>query len=365
MTAANVKTPYPGGRRLSRLVHLWLGLVFGLPLALVSLSGLPITYWSLTEQVTAPAFYPSPVHGNGVSLDAAVGNAQIAVPDADLTSFFLIDNGGAVHVKLLREDGAVLEVAVSMENGAVLGIRDPAQAPVMRFYDFHTRIWLGDAGAIVVLVLATALIASNVSGLVMWWPRRNRLIQALQPRLREGRRFRDVHLLAGVYTLVPILLAAGTTVLLAWPSTSAPLASSPAALIGSGEMPAPLSVIEAGLADQTPPLRVRSMRGLNVPALSVSGVAETDSGLWRFEAERSTGRIAFAEPLSTTSLDATLRHLHVGSFAGDLGRVIMAVAAVMPSLLFITGLVWWARRRRSSKTRIKPATALPANRSGE
>lgn len=328
-------------------MHLWLGLVFGLPIALVSLAGLPITYWSTTDRMTTPTFYPpAPKGALGHSLDDAVLTAALAIPDAAASSLYIIETGSAAHVMLDLPHGEKREVAVSLHDGKMLGLRDPERAAVIRLYDFHTRLWSGERGEMLVLFLAFILMVSTLTGVILWWPRRGKIGTALQPQLRRGRRLRDLHLLIGLYTLLPILAAAATTIGLAWPEDkAAPLPEGRQTAV-TASPPAVLDIIKDRLRENEQPLRLRSVRSFSDSNAILTGVADTDGELWSFEADRETGDIEALERLQTTSSDATLRQIHTGAFAGSTGQTVMALSSVVPMLLLITGLIWWLRTSR-------------------
>ena len=95
--------------------------------------------------------------------------------------------------------GNAREVAVDPSTGNVLATRDPDRSLVTLFYDFHTRMWLGEAGRWIILTLAGALLGLIVSGLVVWSRRTGRWLRHLAPRLRRGRRVRDLHALLALY----------------------------------------------------------------------------------------------------------------------------------------------------------------------
>jgi uncharacterized iron-regulated membrane protein len=202
-----------------RQVHLWLALVLGAPIALASAAGLPINYWELTDSWADPAFYPEQMEGQVLGLGELSAAALRAADGGAVASVYTPRVGGALHVTVERE-GVSREYSVHRATGEVLGSRDFQISFIARTYDLHSRLWLGDIGRSVIFALAAGLLALTATGAVLWWPRSRSVWGAFALRLRNGRRLRDLHSLLGLYTVVPVLLASATTLLLAWPAGS-------------------------------------------------------------------------------------------------------------------------------------------------
>jgi uncharacterized iron-regulated membrane protein len=323
-----------------RQVHLWLALVLGAPIALASAAAVPVTYWELTDSLTAPAFYPKAAAGEERRWSELSSAALRAAPGAGLTSVYKPRSGAALHVTLEIE-GEAREVSVHRQTGQVLASRDFSRSFVSRIYDLHTRLWLGEAGRPVSLGLAAALLALSLTGLVLWLPRRRWRWKILAPRLRPGREVRDLHSLVGAYTLLPVLLAAGTTVLLSWPEVHR---EQPSTAVSAVTKPSFLDQVEQGVRDHDPDLLLRSISKLD-GGDGVRAVAQSPDGeVSELGIDRSTGEVLTAERVQDGDIRRLAISLHTGEVFGGVGRLAFAVAALAPLGLWLTGLWWWVAR---------------------
>jgi uncharacterized iron-regulated membrane protein len=339
-----------------RQFHLWLAVVLGAPIAVVSAAGLPMSYWELTDSWADPAFYPEQMEGQVLDLGQLSAAALRAADGGAVASVYTPRLGGALHVTVERE-GDSREYSVHRATGEVLGSRDFQSSFVARTYDLHSRLWLGDVGRSVIFALAASLLALTTTGAVLWWPRGRSVWGALALRLRKGRRLRDLHSLLGLYTLVPILLASATTPLLAWPAGS----SSPAMPQASSVLaPNYLAKVERSVRIHQRALSLRSVSGLT-PTGHVRVVAQTPSGeIVQLGLNRTTAQIELlGPPAGEVDVRPQTISLHTGEFGGDVGRLVFALSALIPLILWVTGLCWWVTRRRPKSASIGRVLSEP------
>lgn len=327
---------------------MWLALVLGAPIAVASAAGLPITYWELTDSWADPAFYPEKIEGQVLGLGELAAAALRAAPGGAITRVYTPQAGGALHV-IIERKAVSREYAVHRSTGAVLGSRDVQHTFIARTYDLHSCLWFGDAGRPVIVALAAGLLALTVTGAILWWPRGRSIWGALALRLRNGRRLRDLHSLLGLYTLAPVFLASATTLLLAWPAGS----SAPAMRQASFALaPHYLAQAERRVRNHPRALSLRSISGL-APAGHVRAVAQTPSGeIVELRLDPTTARImSFGTPAGGVAVRPLAISLHTGAFGGGAGRLLFAVSALAPMVLWATGLWWWMVRRRRRDAR--------------
>jgi uncharacterized iron-regulated membrane protein len=325
--------------------HRWLSLALGLPIAIVALTGLPLTFWDETDALTAPGFYPARAHhALLIELEGAVALVRQEYPALPVLFVFVPHFGSAIHVSLGLHDGKHVEVAVDRARSEVVGMRNHGASPVGRIYDFHVSFFAGAAGRWIMLGLAWALLVSTLSGTWIWFTRRRPANQRRVPRRRRLTLY-VFHNTSGIWAAVVLLMIAGTTIVLTWPSSQ----PSGHGQHLAGTAPAASLDTYAGIAMATSPgSRVRSISRIDDPSASIRVILEDSWGVPReILIDKHSGRVDSNLPVSATSRSALMRSLHSGDAAGHVGRWIMAAASLLPMLLWLSGAWMWLRRSRA------------------
>lgn len=341
-------------RRDWRQWHLLLSLVAGAPLALVAGSGVLMNYWFESDAVLDPRFYPARGAGPAVPLDRQVDSVRARAPGMFVSGVYLVDSGRVTHVWVApaRDSAVVREYAVEPGTGRVLAERAPGDVVINEAYRLHSALFLTSGGRTLVSGLAVVLVALLVSGVVLSWRRDG--WEWLKPRWRAGQGWRDVHQSLGIWTGALLGVAAVTTVLLeVVPGGGDP--GGPVAAAALGMEPAGAALPLEALAE-----RARAVRpGWRLVALSpidaregpLTAVLERGPSvggrrlLYRVELDRGSGAVVGEGAVGGSGGRALLVEMHTGQVAGSIGRVVMAVAGLVPVVLWVSGVVLWVRRR--------------------
>ncbi|MEM9751336.1 MAG: PepSY domain-containing protein [Pseudomonadota bacterium] len=127
---------------------------------------------------------PPAAAGYVLTADEIVAAAQSQYPDATFKRLFLprFEGDRSMEVELARPDGARI-LWVDLGSGA--NLKDVAKdARLMNFVKrIHGTLMAGDAGAIVVELMASWMIVLIVTGAALWWPRSGPKTQAFAPKL--------------------------------------------------------------------------------------------------------------------------------------------------------------------------------------
>lgn len=272
-------------RRVIRQVHLWSGLVLGLYLAMLSLTGSALVYrLELIRhfQVPAPEFDPE---RTPLSPEALADAARRAHPGYEVTS-------AGTRISRYRP---VIEVRLAKGDEEIDRLFDPytgkdlgeAASPAMRtltwLAQLHDELLLGETGRLLNGIGSALVGLLVVTGLVTWWP-------SLANRQVAGTGFRParplqsrVHRQLGIW---------GAAVLLIW--------------------------VVSGIYFAFP-------EPFNAAATFVSG-----------------------DDLAGLGYDVLtwLTYLHFGRFSAAV-QVVWLVVGLLPTVLVITGIsMWWTRRAR-------------------
>jgi len=221
-------------RRLLFQFHMWIGLILGLLLALLGLSGSVLVYDDAIADFLAPV--PQAL-ANGEALplgkiaDVARGVAgrgamQISLPR---------EKGEAISVRVAQSRvgegtdrgtaegprASAMQVFIDPVSGQVLGSRKAQLPPLLTFaHQLHGNFLMGREGRAFVGWLGVAMLILGATGLVLWWPKRGQWKYAFfVRRTAQGLRFhRELHAATGIWIFVVFMAVSFSGVVLAFPN---------------------------------------------------------------------------------------------------------------------------------------------------
>jgi uncharacterized iron-regulated membrane protein len=349
-------------------VHLWLGLTLGVLGTLIGITGSILVFDHNVDALLNPRRFA--VSGPEVVLPFSqyLGNAAQALGDKARPFLLRLPEEPGMPVTVLaRGEGDGYRVYLDPPTGRVLETAT-GDSFVGWIHNFHEYLTLREYhGRDVVGAVGIAMLISSLSGLYLWWPARGRFRKAL--RFRPGLpKTRNVHYMSGFYGFIVLAMLSFTGIFLAYPEAgravvaALTLVSPPVRNVQAPEAEATgkaLTVDEAVSVAQAlyPAEKVWNIalpagpRGTYRINLSESGVPN---------AQPARGTILFIDPASGSVLrkmDAATRTggdtflvmqraMHAGKPFGFIGRCIICLAGLLPSLFVVTGTVMWLRRRR-------------------
>lgn len=271
-------------RRALFQVHLWLGIVCGLYVLMISLTGSAVV---LRPQIANWFTYNQVVSTEGVALEGAGLEARIATVYADATITRISPStreGRATYVAMEKE-GREISRYFDHYSGLDLGSTFPWPVAAVEWLTrLHDDLLLDREGRKLNGYGGILFLAMVLSGLVLWWQGKRRCYEGLVIRTTSTRSlFWQLHSFMGFWSLLLLLVWGVTAVYFAWPE--------PFELF--------IDWMDDDLEDDTRP----------------------DGWLlW-------------------------LVRLHFGRFRGVLwANVLWIILGLLPALLFITGFVLWYRR---------------------
>lgn len=210
------------------LVHQYLGLIFGLFLSILGLSGSLLMIGEASEQLMHPSLIIDQQDTPPLELDQLLGLVRSKYPDP--SGRWTIEMPQAADQPLLlthadptesESDGAALQqIWVNPYSGVIL--RTATFGQTLRSWTFilHTRLQLGLLGEGLVGALGLLLPLSIVSGLYLWWPGFAGLKRAFKIRRGLGLRvfMNDLHRLIGAILAAPLMSLALTGLGLTFPN---------------------------------------------------------------------------------------------------------------------------------------------------
>ncbi len=356
-------------KKLLISMHRWVGLVIGLLLVLVGISGSALVYRADIERwQTAPYRNVEPLD-EVRSIDDWVVAARAFAPRKVLARItFPADERDAAQV-FVRLAGArnlkqsELEVVyVDPYRAVALGSKQANSGLMWWLQDFHYALFSGEPGLKFNGLGAAALVLLALSGPVLWWPGWKRRAAALRVRSRPvAAKWRDLHAVSGVFLCLALLLIGVTGVYYAFRSTSAAVVM---LSTGNAARAVPQSPPQAGtsmlslqnLLTRAQALQPQAHFDELRPARAPGGAA---SLTFRDRGERVFARHRlFLDPQSgallrldhydqltaSERLMANMQPWHFGYFAGRWSQWLWVLAGLLPAFLFGSGMWLWLRK---------------------
>lgn len=396
-------------KRLSRLkarrklwlsIHLYLGLFAGSMLAVVGLSGSILVFYQELQALLNPELniVSVPTEGKAIhrSLDEIIAAAEQIKPAGSRLEKIYFPRHDEFAFKLLyfvraperANNGDGYHIFVDPYTANVKGSQlwHPEgrfwERPLVSFVmNLHWSLFLGEAGGIVVGVLAILSIFSVLTGLIVWWPLTGKFRQALTFKRNAGaKRFNfDLHKTVGIYMIVmllPILFSSvyfnlpdqvNTVVRQFSPLERRNAFNGISADIRSfkpdGRQALIPGQVEAIVRRHYPSGKLWMIKKPSDPdgvyLVWQRGVDELSRfvGFRDIAVDQYSGQILKVHDSGTGSAGDVLLDwqwpIHSGHAFGWTGRILVFLTGLACPLLYVTGLIRWLQKRRAYKIKSK------------
>ena len=365
------------GKKLLFQLHWLLGISAGLVLALMGVTGAAYSFQDELLRLFNPEVLQVEVRDTGVLPPAElIPRIERASQQRVVGLTLELDSGHAARAHLAPAPGERRGPSVYVDpySGDVLGTPD-GQAFFDLMLRLHRFLAMGDTGKQITAASTLALIFFCLSGLYLRWPR-----QALNWRAwltldwaRRGRAFNwDLHAVAGTWCLLFYLCAALTGLYWSYDwyreGLTRLLSSEPAGQERGRRGPPPAGgerpevnypAVWAGLqAAAGPGLSAYSLRLPGAPGQPLTvfyrlADAAHERALNQLGLEPLSGAVThhqrYAERPFGDQLLASVYALHVGSYFGLSGRILMFLTSLAMPLFAITGWLLYLDRRRKQR----------------
>ena len=357
-----------------RQIHLWLGLVSGLVVLIVSITGCIFVFQKEITGAVHPEWYFTKPGTRLLPLDQLREKAQAALGSSHPLSYIVAyrEPDRTWEFMAFRENDTALTIFGAMEyyqsvfldphTGKVTGYRDYK-------YDFfsvvkylHWSLLLNTRYGQPIVAWSTVIfVILLVTGLVLWWPKKwTKAMRDRSFKIKWNASFRrvnyDLHNVPGFYSLIPALLIAVTGLLFVWPPATPPLPATSSTTAATAHSLLPL---DQALHTSWDSLASCVRFGIS-PAFGKEGViyvnayrdGETYYGYDVLQFDQYTGRLldhlTNAKKSRLQRLVEMNYDLHVGAIAGLTGKIIAFIASLICAGLPVTGfLIWWLKTRRN------------------
>lgn len=346
-------------RRVWRLLHLWAGLLAGLPLLVTAVTGALLAFAQELQPYTDPAYYRVSMVGQPLAVEAVLARLEAGYPRARFNHIGVPRTADQPYVVYAAQDGEGFMLFADPYTGAITR-KDNDRATVMKWVEqLHRNLLLGKPGRYLVGVASLVFVVLSVVGVYLWWPMRRGTVRKA---VRSGNLL-SWHNLAGLVALPVLVVIALTGATLTFHGSLIPAIYSLTAAPAKPERPtaAARSGEFIGLAAAVAAARVAAPTA-QITGISAPGNADGVYSLsLRFPGERHPAgwEQLYLDPYSgeplgrfnayTHSFAAAYERSwwiwHTGEIFGGWGRGVWAVASGVLAGLFVTGLILWLRRR--------------------
>lgn len=360
-------------RKVLLKLHKYAGLIFGVLLSLIGVSGSLLVFDHAIDEALTPELRSDP-SAVLIELESVINAAREAAPsEATLSRLYLSRAAGSPHVARFpggADDGKALEVSIAPDSADVLAVRVWGNYPMTWLYSFHHSLTAGQTGKYIVGTMGIALLFFCLSGIVIWWPRRGQWRGAMRIERHKGamRLNYDLHKFIGIFFSVLLGLSAFTGIGLIFhgpmeaavnfvsPVTKLPSpSSSPRNKIETQVISADIAVAKASAIFPGATLKRIYLPNSDTASyqllLTQSEEAWTNYGASKVWVDQYTGEVlASWNPLTAPMGNKFLIWqfpLHSGDALGLGGRWLLLITGITPTVLFGSGVyLWWKKRQR-------------------
>ncbi|MEH2265384.1 PepSY-associated TM helix domain-containing protein [Nostoc sp.] len=345
-------------RNLVLKLHGAIGILMGLLLVVITLSGASIVFHEELDRTLNRSLWSVTPQATQISPDLILASVQKELPNFSVQSIRWPQKPDESYLfQMKAKDGNELQTFVDPYTGEVLGSRVWERSLIGFLYVLHHDLFVGKVGMIIVGIAGVSLLLMAITGAILWTGWR---------KLTKGFKVRwnaplplvsyDIHKIGGIVSNFFLLIISFTgvsiTILHFLPMFNQPvqvqaaLQQPPLAfskLLRKADAPMPdgkttyVSFSEAQLQNLTFRKKLPNQQ---------TGYFDFSS----VELNRYSGEVLKVNKVSKpedamSKLMIILADFHFGIFGGLPTRIFYMFIGFMPTVLLITGIITWQRRR--------------------
>ena len=367
----------PGTRRFFKWAHTWTGLVAGLVIAVVSLTGGVIVF---RTEIPLASFPRSEGSAGVVGLGVLARQIARTDPTAQVRRVRFPAQAGDPFVVQVESAGKQEKLVCDASTGRVLGTLNTRFTDWMT--DLHRNLLAGKTGRKAVGGFGIVLFLLAGSGMLLWLigARKWRAWVSVRPQGGSRRFHFELHRATGLWSYGLLTVVAFTGIGLAYPDTfrnalrhitgSQAANKTPRVAESGGQMLRALDEYVRTGTRAIPdgvPTELRLPENTRAPVdLRLRRPGDLSLSGNHVYLEPSTAKVLAISKEADLPLGARIfaafAPLHYGEFGGLPIKVLWALLGFVPSILFVTGLLtWWRPSRRKTPLEIQDELAVPGS----
>lgn len=355
-------------RHLTFKLHRYLGLVAGLVIMVVGLTGSLLIFENeISPFLLGVQFGKITPQSQQVSIASVIDNVKAVYNNPSLNFSFLElpqKPDQPIRIELQSPNKPTLDVIVNPYTGKILGDRLREYAIMNVIYNLHYSLLAGDTGVAIVGIAALLLFILSITGIILW-PGWRKLVTGFKIRWNHIKRTNfDIHKVAGIITVVFLTLTAFTGFCWNFHAYVDPV------IYAVTFSPKPIEPQSTPIPGKSPLALVEMLQRANtaLPDAAITYIGfptnpedvflvgkrfPEEKEVWRSRVylDQYTGKVLYLRNsrfLSTADevMDA-FTPLHYGTFGGLPTRILYVFVGLAPAILLATGFVMWRYRYRT------------------
>ena len=342
--------------------HLWVGLVIGLPLVVVAITGAALVFEDDIDRALNPKLSFVTPAAPSLPIDELIARTRAAYPAVQLTSLSFPEKPHfALQIGATSKEGP-LTISINQYTGDVIGARTSAEREVglaRRIHLLHTRLFAGEIGEWIVGAITALTLFMAIAGIVLWWPRKIVTVKWSA----SGRRINfDLHNVFGFYASAVFFFIALTGMMIAFERWTDPMfmrlndAPVPALARESVATPGTPASVDTLLRAAHDALPGAFLKNVSIPSGGTNAIVammkypedRTPGGRSRVALDQYSARVLTVINTRTAPAGTRLvnlkRSAHTGDIFGVVTRALYFITALMLAGQVITGFFIWRRR---------------------
>lgn len=351
-------------RKLALTLHLYLGLIVGILVSVLALTGSLLVFGDEIECFLNPQLLQVIPQAEKIPLETVLQIVEKAYPENQAISILLPQKVEEVfQISMLLKNDELLNVYIHPYTGAILGSRLWKQSFTGFLFTIHTELAGGEVGHFLVGICGILTLILALTGLFLWTGWRNfERGFSINWKVHWQRILFDLHNISGIGSVAYLLLISATGAAIIF---YAPFEETVYKLTNERPKPALVSHPQAGGSRQNIDEVLRQVDTVLPQAkttfISLPLTPEATfkvrkkfpneahpNGNSTIYLEQYSGEILRVDSIYSFSLAErvlnSLYPLHIGSYGGSLFRVIHGITGLLTIVLFVSGLVIWRQR---------------------
>ncbi len=334
-------------------VHSWIGLLIGVFIAIMGLTGSGIVFMHQLDHTLNPALMHVEPQRQPQSIDLNIAPVIRLHPNLAVESIELPKTSSdPVMIMMKTAKGERLETYINPYTSQVLGERIWEKSIIGFMHTLHYTLFAGKVGQIAVGVEGLLFLVISLTGMLLWTGWR-RLKTGLRVRWDSSKFLNfDLHNVAGFLSgLFLILLAiTGTLITIIQIALTEPIVDPPAIIQPIAQLQSVLRAADRALPEGKISLVIFSPDSQTISIRKKLPQQQTGTfDLSTVEIDRATGKVLSAtkviEPPPMFKVILMIVDLHYGTWGGLTTQILYVVIGLMPTLLIVTGFSLWKKQR--------------------
>jgi len=350
-------------RRTAFKLHRYLGLVTGLIIVIVGLTGSLLVFrHEINHFLLQSQFGQIVPQPQQISILSVIDTVKAAYPEPKFTlSFFELPTqaNAPIRVELGSKNQPTTEVIVNPYTGKILGDRIPQYTIMDIAYNLHNNLLAGEIGTTLVGIAAFFLFVLSITGIVLWsgW---RKLLTGFKIKTNASikRLNFDIHKVVGIIAAIFLAINGFTgfcwnfysyTQPIIYAATFTPTPPEPASKPVQGKSTIALAKMLKNADEALPGAKTTYISFPSSPesVFMVGKQFPEEKEVWRSRVylDRYTGEVLQLRNSRSLSLGDevvdSFNWWHFGTFGGLPTRILYFFVGLTPLILFITGLVMW------------------------